>query len=208
MNKSIKTITLSCATTLLLLPTISGTINAKASGSYGTNTENYQPINNDNFMQDESALDPYVKVVNNQYVLNLPANNNFSEETIEKAQITIEQSNEFITQNNLTINPETKTGYIPANNLKDSPFVNFSYGFNGHGTIHWNYVRIYLNKGTANAIKAGTMGASSVLIGKIPNPYLEAGAGALVGLLGYLNINNGIWFDYNYWQGITAWGWQ
>jgi len=208
MKNTIKSITLSCATLLLFLPAISGITNAKASVTNNTSTENNQSIQINNSEQEESALDPYVDVVNNQYVLNLPDNNSFSSATIEKANATINQTNEFIKQNNLTINPETKTGDIPANSLKDSPFVNFSYGFNGHGTFHWNYVRIYIDKGTANGIKAGTIGASSALVGKIPNPYLLAAAGACVGLLAMLNINNGIWFDYNYWTGITAWGWQ
>ncbi|MDD6407521.1 MAG: hypothetical protein PUF82_05940 [Lactobacillus equicursoris] len=53
-------------------------------------------------------LDEYVEVQNNQYVLNIPSNSNFTEQEIKVAKEVIEESNENVKRKKLVIDPVTK----------------------------------------------------------------------------------------------------
>lgn len=80
---------------------------------------------------------------------------------------------------------------------------NYSYGKNAI-EFHWNYARCWLSKGAVRGIGTGlTLGGiwiSANIVGKV---CASLGVAAS-------NVNNGIWFDYNYAIGMLNgnYGWQ
>lgn len=152
-----------------------------------------------------AAIDPYVTVKNNQYVLNLPADNKFSKTEINEAQILIDHSNQVITQTNAVINMTTKVASL-------YPIQAFSYGKNDI-QIHWNYARIYLNKSQTKALVSAAIGGGSTALGGFLGSVGGAAAGAAIGA--YIasiagdNIKNGCWVDFNYFtKTVNKFGWQ
>lgn len=55
------------------------------------------------------SIDPYVKVVNNQYVLQLPENNNVSQSVVTEIEDELSQVNDDIKSNGYTIKTNDKT---------------------------------------------------------------------------------------------------
>ncbi|MGF7437000.1 hypothetical protein [Lentilactobacillus senioris] len=148
-------------------------------------------------------LDPYVQIQNNQFKLELPTNIIVPVAILKNAQIYINEQNNIIDHNHLSINPDTKTATLMLDgNIKDSDNMLKSKYHKGVNKIilHWNYARIYVNKSTGNLLKAGSIGAITQFLGKLPNAYTKAAAGALAGVLSIINIKGGFWFDYNYFE--------
>ncbi|KRK44764.1 hypothetical protein ODV08_06010 [Lactobacillus amylovorus] len=87
----------------------------------------------------------------------------------------------------------------------------YHYGVN-KVTVHWNYIRIYMDKTLTKNVAAGITGGLSGLIGgAVSGPAAAGAAGAIGGFVGSAvgnSIKGGIWIDYNYYQGVTNWGWQ
>ncbi len=151
-------------------------------------------------------LDPYVEVINNQYVLSIPKDVHINSSLLQQAQIMINKTNEVIQKENLTIDPVTKTA-----TLYDSAPVFYAYkqGVN-KVTFHWNRARIYLSKSTVKAIKGGSLGALGFLTDYLPNVTTKLVAAILLGIIGTKEVKGGLWFDYNYFYGVFGgnWGWQ
>ena len=149
----------------------------------------------------EQQVDQYIEVKNNQYVLAPEAKNVLTAAERATIQTSLDQSNACISDHNLTIDPTTKT----ATSCID---MDRSYGKNSV-SVHWNYVRIYLDKGMANGLKGSATAVAGFLAGKVPNPYVQVAAVGIAGFLGTKSLNNGIWFDFNFLGGgVTNWGWQ
>lgn len=149
-------------------------------------------------------FDPYVKVKNNQYVLQLPQAAQVSAVDIIAVNAYISKANTIVAEDNLTINPETKVA-------STSSFSLYSAGVN-KVTVHWNYARVYLSKSTVNNAIAGATSGLGVILGGIPGVGLgtSVAMAVVIGIVGNQEVNNGIWFDYNYFNGIFTnnWGWQ
>lgn len=198
-NSKIKIIGISLLTSILLIPTFITPVDASSNMSpMIQNYENSQ-INSltDN---DITEIDPYVKVISNKYILQIPDDSNINQSKIRLAQESINASNNFIEERGLVIDKNTKTAVLPS-------FLR-SAGKNDVD-IHWNFIRIYIDKGNANLIKNGALGAASFLAGKVPNPYLGGTAVVVSSILAGVTIKNGIWIDYNFLTGkYNNWGWQ
>lgn len=84
-----------------------------------------------------------------------------------------------------------------GNEICVTPYQTMAYGKNDV-QFHWNYARIFLNKGTVQAIGAG------LSIGGIwvPEPIVSKVAASLG--VGIALIPHGIWFDYNYFIGVLT----
>ncbi|MFC6200882.1 hypothetical protein ACFP1L_03095 [Lactiplantibacillus nangangensis] len=143
--------------------------------------------------------------MNNQYVLNLPNDNNFSNEEIEQATNLISEANKIVFLNNAVIDTQTKVASM-------YPIQTRSYGKNDI-QIHWNYARIYLDKGQAKALMAAAISDGSTALGGFFGNVGGAAAGAAIGA--YLSsvvgsdVKSGVWLDFNYFsKSVNNWGWQ
>lgn len=151
------------------------------------------------------TYDQYVTVQNNKFVLKLPNDFIASNDSIEQAQTLIKTSNEAIEKNNLTIDVDTK---IASSNNRFTRGV----GVN-KVDWHWNYARVFLKKDDAKLFlgtSAGTVGVVATFL-SIPTGAAFSLAVGLVALgIKIGQINDGIWFDYNYVNGVLTrnWGWQ
>ena len=78
--------------------------------SANTDTVTIEPKNNtDKSSNDDiQALDIYVSVVNNQFVLSIPISATISNDLVVKTQEVVDKSNQSITKNHLVINANTK----------------------------------------------------------------------------------------------------
>ena len=151
------------------------------------------------------TYDQYVTVQNNKFVLELPNDFIASNDSIEQAQTLIKTSNEAIEKNSLTIDIDTK---IASSNTR------FTRGIGVNKVDwHWNYARVFLKKDDAKLFlgtSAGTVGVVATFL-SIPTGAAFSLAVGLVALgIKIGQINDGIWFDYNYVNGVLTrnWGWQ
>lgn len=145
---------------------------------------------------DVEKIDPYVKVLDKKFVLEVPQNIDVSEAALEQAQELIDSTNQIIQENDLFVDPETKTAVSTG-------MLTRSAGHNGI-EFHWNYARVYISKGTLQTLGGGlTLGGIW-----IPHPVISKVAASL-GFVVSL-APNGIWFDYNYAIGTLTgnYGWQ
>lgn len=136
----------------------------------------------------------------NRYVLKVPSGVKVSGNVLAQAKRDIAMTNSLIASQGLTIDVQSKVATIDEVSTR-------SYGKTSI-SVYWNYARIYLNRDWATGIRNGSIGVAGFLAGKIPNPYTAGAAAAVIAILGGLNINNGIWIDYNYFTGVNKWGWQ
>ncbi len=156
-----------------------------------------------------SEYDKYVKVIGNKYVLELPSNIKIPNETLKKVQAQIDNSNRLISENNLTINPQTKSA------------IKLGKCTNGDGVnsieFYWNYVHVCLCRVLIRTILQSTVGAAAAAIGAAlsvaPEVALVVAGAFFAGVSSYIGdtVNDGVWFDYNYFTGIYIegkWGWQ
>ncbi len=148
-------------------------------------------------------LDPYVKVINNEFVLDLPDNIYLDENDFITTQRMIAEANKIVRENNLTIHPETKTAIIYGVQTR-------AWGKNDI-EFHWNFARVYIDAGNLRiALTAGVGGLGGALGFLVTSGWGAAAIGAASAALGIAanNITHGIWFDYNYILGVTACGLQ
>ncbi|GKQ43344.1 hypothetical protein RD055328_12670 [Companilactobacillus sp. RD055328] len=155
-----------------------------------------------------NSLDKFVGVKNNQYILEIPSDYRVSSDTLKQAKNLITDANKRIRENNLILNEKTKTA---------DKIINVqSFGKNGI-SIHWNYVRIYLNRNVVRAAANGAGNAVGAAIGAALaanglSAMFATAVGAFIGsALGSWassKIKNGAYFDVNYYFGINNWGWQ
>lgn len=75
----------------------------------GQTTETAKLSDSENNQLTENQIDPYVKVVNNQYVLQLPENNNVSQSVVTEIEDELSQVNADIKSNGYTIKTNDKT---------------------------------------------------------------------------------------------------
>ncbi len=160
----------------------------------------------------ESQLDSSVTVQNNQFVFERSQVNGISDEQFKKIQEVINETNNYIQNNNLTIDTETKTAtqrvFIPTNT--SGPTLR-AYGKNGILAIRWNSITIGIDKGLANDIlHAGVAGGAGFIGFLVGGPYGAAAvAVAAVIVDRHLDTSSGWWFDYNFFtRSVTNYGRQ
>lgn len=144
-----------------------------------------------------NTLDQYnefIQVSNNQFVYENNSNQ-VSSQTLSEINTLLSETNAYVRDNNLTIDPKTKTAtqYIHLGN----PLLR-SYRKNGILAVRWNSVRIGLDKGLVNdVLHAGIAGAAGVV------------AVASVIVDRHLDTKSGWWFDFNYFtRTVTGYGRQ
>ena len=154
-----------------------------------------------------SKYDKYVKVIDNKYVLELPSNIKIPNETLKKVQAQIDCSNRLISENNLTINPQTKSA-IKLGKCTDGEGVNSV-------EFYWNYMRV--NISVSNWRILLTMGAGAIEgflmeLLSISGPVAVGIAGAIgAGLSSIIGeyVKDGVWFDLNhFFVFLDKWGYQ
>lgn len=154
---------------------------------------------------DLSSFDQYVNVSNNKYVLELPSNNTYPQDTIDLLNQQIADTNLMIAENNLTIDPETKTAFLPEQGI--SLYAAGKTGIE----FGWNYWRIFLSKDFVNtALGMGTAGASAYIASKLKvSPTISAMVTEFIRRTFGAQVSDGVWFDYNtYLITINNYGWQ
>lgn len=209
MQKNQKLNFLTTASVSLVLALLVGTVSPILSIYADTTSTTTLLIDSD----DVNSLDKYVVVSDNQYKLELPVGYNVDPDVVKATESLIAESNKTVKENDLHIDSVTKVATIAStasSPLEVSLAAKRAKYIEGKTKVelHWNYARIFISKTMANGIKAGTVGAAGVLAGKIPNVYTELAATALLGIVGYLDIKGGFYFDYNYALGNKGYHWQ
>ncbi|MDG4972511.1 hypothetical protein [Lactococcus lactis] len=157
-----------------------------------------------------NTLDQYnefIQVSNNQFVYENNSNQ-VSSQTLSEINTLLSETNAYVRDNNLTIDPKTKTAtqYIHLGN----PLLR-SYGKNGILAVRWNSVRIGLDKGLVNdVLHAGIAGAAGYL-GFLASGPGAAGVVAVASVIvdRHLDTKSGWWFDFNYFtRTVTGYGRQ
>ncbi len=210
-NKMKRTVTfLLIAVSVVIIPWSTVSSNANLSPT----SENFTVVNSKVNSSETDFLTKYIKVVDNQFVLDLPSNVVVSPEVNRLAIEEVAASNEFVKENGLSINPRTLTAEakIVDGKLVTSGISVRSYGKTGVLKVGWNYVRIGLDAGlTKDILTAGVAGAAGYLGFIAGGPTVAAIVAAVSGVVGnhVSNIKNGVWFDFNpLTKSITAVGRQ
>ena len=158
-----------------------------------------------------NKLTPYVSVVDNQFVLSLPEDSQFSDELVAQAKEQIALSNSLIASGNLKIDAETLSATQEFGIEIDGVEVR-SYGKNGVLKVGWNYVRLGFDAGLTKDIVTGSAAAAFGAIGyAVTGPGGAAITAAVAAIVGnhVSNIKNGVWVDYNFLLGkVNNIGWQ
>lgn len=148
-------------------------------------------------------LDRYIEVVNNEYVLNLPDNVYLENDDLANVEKMLTESNNAIRENDLTINPNTKTAILSGVQTR-------AWGKNDI-EFHWNFVRVYIDAGNLRiALTVGVGGLGGALAFLATSGWAAGAIGAATAALGIAanNVTDGIWFDYNYAFGVNNCGFQ
>ncbi|MFD1433248.1 hypothetical protein [Lacticaseibacillus yichunensis] len=156
-----------------------------------------------------TELDPYVRVVENQFVLDIPQNLEVDATALQEARMLIVKTNQVISDNKATIDVATRTATFTSTTHDTASRLRYKNGLS-KVTVHWNFVRIYISKSDLIGVQAGLLAGLGVLVGKVPDVRVEFVAAALIGFIGMLTPPGGIWADYNYLLGFSqgSWGWQ
>lgn len=207
MKKTILTLLSAATLSTVVLPTVSVYATEKDTLEPDLNQSVVQEFNESSMAEENlETLDPYVEVINNKFVLSIPEDVHVDSELLQQAKMMINKSNEAIQNENLTIDPVTKTA-----TLYDSAPVFYAYkqGVN-KVTFHWNRARIYLSKTSVRNVKGGSLGALGFLSKYLPGIKTKLVASIVFGIIGTREVKGGIWFDYNYLYGVFGgtWGWQ
>ncbi|MEG0410083.1 MAG: hypothetical protein RR538_03895 [Erysipelotrichaceae bacterium] len=151
-----------------------------------------------------SELDKYVSVKDNKFILNIPENVDISQEVRYAAEQQIAISNQKINENNLTIDPNTKTAHTSSISPRKWGKNDMQFG--------WNYVRVYIDAGNLRLILAGGVGAVGGALAALATTVgMGAAIGGVTAILGIQasGVKDGIWFDYNFfYQRVTDCGFQ
>jgi hypothetical protein len=111
------------------------------------------------------ALDPYVKIIDNEFVLELPEDNNFDPALVMQAYQTIEISNDIITKEELIIDPISKTATTYQDGIQ---LMAYKEGVNSI-SFHWSHAKINLSKSTVTAVQGVAFGGLSFITSQIPS---------------------------------------
>jgi len=154
-------------------------------------------------------LDPYVKVEDNTYILELPKDIIVNPILEQEARTLIDKSNKIISEEQVTIDPTTKTATIYESAIQP---LAYKEGVNSV-TLHWSHAKINLSKSTATAVQAGNLAALNFLTPYLPSVSLQLFASVLIATIGSQTPKGGVWVHYNYLSlvGIhtfTEWGYQ
>ena len=138
--------------------------------------------------EEEAKIDPYVELTPNGYVLN---DNPYSEEINRLALKKIARANESLSGKIKTFDYSNKTVTTASASM-------FSVG-STYIEFYWNFVRIYIDAKLINTAISLGLGIGSVYV---PAKLVQAALVA-AGIINsnYPLINDGIWFDYNYYYG-------
>lgn len=170
--------------------------------------------------KDISNFDQYVTVENNQYVLNLPKDNTFSDSKIAEVQYSLEKANQSVIEHNLRINQLTKTSqavvmgedakytFLDSKSSHSFTFKNFWWGtryyFTSNAAVN-DFVHDFQDK----SIVLGALGAAGAIGGVIPALVGAAGAAYFAKVANDLNYYNQrhsksrIYLDMNYSLGYS-----
>lgn len=129
-------------------------------------------ISNNDTNSEFDVMDKYVIVKNNRYVLDIPKNNQLSEESVDNVKQQLILANKTIQKQKLTIDPTTKTATIFAVSTRGDSAQNVMYYW-GLRTIYRsnaavNYrVKLYSNYSSLTAVAGGAAGILGVGIAGI-----------------------------------------
>lgn len=188
--------TIPCLIATAILFSVTAPIVSSASTVLDTPPANSIEKNSDKF-------DEFISVSNNQFVFKQSSGYKISEQTLLEVKSVLSDSNKFIRDNNLIIDPTTKTA--------SQIIMLRSYGKNGILKVRWNSVTIGIDKGLTNdIIHAGIAGGAGYL------GFLASGPGAaavasIVSVIvdRHLDSRSGWWFDFNFFtKTITGFGRQ
>lgn len=145
----------------------------------------------DNISSNWNELDPYVKIQNNSFYLDLPDNVELSSELYSAVTNHLSSINEEIKENDLTIDVKTRRVYLP-----NQTFSTRSYGKNAV-YFHWNYLEIYLDAGMVQSITTTGVGALWGLAGiytpiLAAHPVITLSIGAIFSLVANAVASSGI----------------
>lgn len=134
--------------------------------------------------------------------------------TLVKNQV--ESTNDFIseeikngTQNFVVKDANNLSHFVQVDNFDSIMGVNLSAGRNDI-QVHWNYVRIFIDKSNLNKYKnigSGALGAAVGARGGVPGAVIGSVVGGVIAE--FTHFDNGMWFDFNFaMRKVTAYGWQ
>ena len=174
-----------------------------------TGEESQITVDEDEIINDLESLDPYVTVENNTYVLELPQDVIVNPVLAQEAHNLIEESNKIVANEEAVIDPVTKTATIYGSGVQTFAYKE---GVNSV-TLHWSHAKINLSKSTVEAVQGGSLGVLGFIGGKLPSVSLQLFAAAVIGTVGTMSPNGGIWVHYNYLSlvgihSFTEWGYQ
>ena len=147
-----------------------------------------------------------------------PGAGNWAKQIIAQTNVAVENSGSVINKdtkvatNDFTVsNDEASVVSLNKGELATKR-KKYHYGVN-KVTYHWNYIRVYLNKTTTQAVAAGAVGGVGALIANYVSGGLATFAvGAISSSVSALvgsSIKGGVWVDYNFLaRTVTSCGWQ
>ena len=208
--KKLSKLTAQAAVAVSLLSVAAPTFASTAQASTIESSQTQSKLN----LSTQKKLDPYVTVENNHYVLSENAKKVVSEEEYNAAKQVIAQTNAAVENSGSVINQNTKVAtndFTLSNDENSVVSLNkgelatrrkkYHYGVN-KVTYHWNYIRVYLNKTTTQAVAAGAVGGLGALIANYVSGGLATFAvGAISSSVSALvgsSIKGGVWVDYNF----------
>lgn len=164
--------------------------------------ETYYDINS--ISESYEELEEYIKVQNNQFVLDLSKGIVLSDELNTKIAHQLETTNTIIRESNYIVDVNTKIAR-PKNEISSR-----KYGKNAI-YFHWNYVELWMDGGLVNTIaKAGAAGAVVAIAAAFPPLVAFLATNPIVGLttvavvtsivdsvVGY-TVNQGVVINYNF----------
>ena len=170
--KKLSKLTAQAAVAVSLLSVAAPTFASTAQASTIESSQTQSKLN----LSTQKKLDPYVTVENNHYVLSENAKKVVSEEEYNAAKQVIAQTTAAVENSGSVINQNTKVAtndFTLSNDENSVVSLNkgelatrrkkYHYGVN-KVTYHWNYIRVYLNKTTTQAVAAGAVGGLGALI--------------------------------------------
>lgn len=160
-------------------------------------------------VQDLSQFDKFIEVYNNKFIVK-DSDGKIPNTTLSEINNVVSDTNKYILDNNLTIDPSTKMAiqYVSFGNTNS---LARSYGKNGILAIRWNSVRVGLDKGLTNDILHGGVAGAGFYLGFLAGGPAAGAAVAIATVIvdRHLDTKSGWWFDYNvYLRRVTNFGRQ
>jgi hypothetical protein len=160
-------------------------------------------------VQDLSQFDKFIEVYNNKFIVK-DSDGKIPNTTLSEINNVVSDTNKYILDNNLTIDPSTKMAiqYVSFGNTNS---LARSYGKNGILAIRWNSVRVGLDKGLTNDILHGGVAGAGFYLGFLAGGPAAGAAVAIATVIvdRHLDTKSDWWFDYNvYLRRVTNFGRQ